>query len=116
MDKIFIKDLRVNAILGIYPQERTTPQEVVVNVALYTDTRKAAQTDQIADCVDYEKTAHLLKTHIETAQRQTVEALANDLAQLCLSLSGVQGVYIRVEKTQAVGFTAAVGVEIERWQ
>lgn len=115
MDEIFIKDLRVRAILGIYPHERVTPQEVVLNVTLYADTRPAAESDSIADCVDYEKAALLLKQHTETARRQTAEALANDLAQLCLGLPGVQGVRVRVEKTQALPFAAGVGVQIERW-
>lgn len=114
MDKIIIKDLRVSGIIGIYPHERVAHQEMVINVMLYTDTRKAAESDEIVDCVDYEKAANLLKAHAETAQRQTVEALAEDLARLCLKLPGVQGTRIRVEKTQAIPFTASVGVEIER--
>jgi len=114
MDKILIKDLHAHGILGIYARERVTPQEIVINVTLYTDIRKAAESDEIMDCVDYEKTANLLKAHAETAKRQTVEALAEDLARLCLSLPGVRGTRIRVEKTQAIAFTASVGVEIER--
>jgi len=116
MDKIVIRDLRVKGILGIYAHERVTPQEIIINVTLYADTRKAGETDEIADCVDYEKAANLLKTHAETAQRQTVEALAEDLAKLCLALPGVQGTRIGVEKPQAVSFTASVGVEIERFK
>lgn len=114
MDKVIIKDLRAYGIIGIYAHERVTPQEVVINVTMYTDTRKAAGSDEIVDGVDYEKAANLLKAHAETAHRQTVEALAEDLAGLCLALPGVLGVQIRVEKTQAIPFTAAVGVEIER--
>ncbi|MCS6994908.1 MAG: dihydroneopterin aldolase [Anaerolineales bacterium] len=115
MDEIFIRDLRVRAIVGIYPQERVVPQEVLLNITLYADTRQAAQTDDLADCVDYEQAAHLLKQHVESAQRRTVEALAGDLAGLCLSLPGVRGARVRVEKTQAIPFAAGVGVEIERW-
>jgi FolB domain-containing protein len=114
MDKIIIKDLRVNAIIGIYDHERVTPQELLINVVLYTDIRKAAQTDEIADCVDYEKVATRLRAHAQSAQRMTVEALAEDLARLCLETRGVGRVNIRVEKTQAIDFTASVGVEIER--
>jgi len=53
MDKVFIKDLRVQGILGIHEWERVTPREIVINVTLYADTRRAARTDDIADCVDY---------------------------------------------------------------
>jgi FolB domain-containing protein len=114
MDRIIIKDLRVTGIIGIYAHERVTPQEMVINAVLYTDISKAARTDDITDCVDYEKAARQLKAHAETSQRLTVEALAEDLARLCLEVPGVLGARIRVEKTQAIPFTAGVGVEIER--
>ncbi len=114
MDKILIKDLRANGIIGIYEHERITPQDMLINVTLFTDIRKAAESDDIADCVDYEKTANKLKAHAETSRRLTVEALAEDLARLCLETPGVRGVSLRVEKTQAIAFTTSVGVEIER--
>jgi FolB domain-containing protein len=114
MDKVIIKDLRVTGIIGIYDFERTTPQEMVINVVMFTDIRKAAQTDDIAGCVDYEGVSNRLKAHAEISKRLTVEALAEDLARLCLETPGVQRVTIRVEKTQAIAFTGSVGVEIER--
>jgi FolB domain-containing protein len=114
MDKIIIKDLRVTGIIGIYDHERTTPQEMIINIALFTDIHKAAQTDNIANCVDYEKVATKVKAHAETSKRLTVEALAEDIARLCLETPGVQRVNVRVEKTQAIAYTGAVGVEIER--
>jgi FolB domain-containing protein len=114
MDKILIKDLRVTGIIGIYEHERTTPQEMVINLTLFTDIRRAAQTDDIVDCVDYEKVANQVKAHAETSKRLTVEALAEDLARICLATPGVRRVNVRVEKTQAILFTGAVGVEIER--
>ena len=114
MDKILIKDLRVTGIIGIYEHERTTPQEVVINIVMFTDIRTAAETDAISDCVDYEKVANKVKAHAETSKRLTVESLAEDLARLCLDMPGVTRVTVKVEKTQAIPFTASVGVEIER--
>lgn len=114
MDKILIKNLRVTGIIGIYDYERTTPQEMLINATLFTDIRLAAATDEIVDCVDYERAANQIKAHAETSKRMTVEALAEDLARLCLGIPGVQGVRIRVEKTEAIEFVDAVGVEIER--
>jgi FolB domain-containing protein len=114
MDKVFIKDLRVTGIIGIYDHERTTPQEMLINITMHTDIRKAAKSDNIADCVDYEKVANKVKSHAETSKRLTVEALSEDIAQLCLETPGVRRVNVRVEKTQAIAFTNSVGVEIER--
>jgi FolB domain-containing protein len=114
MDKVFIKDLRVTGIIGIYEYERTTPQEMLINIVMHTDIRKAAKTDDITQCVDYEKVANKVRAHAETSKRLTVEALAEDISCLCLETPGVRRVNVKVEKTQAIAYTGSVGVEIER--
>lgn len=114
MDKVFIKDLRVQGILGIHDWERVTPREIVINVTVYTDTRRAARTDDIADCVDYSALAKKIRVHAESAARMTVEALANDLAEICLQEPKVRKAVVRVDKPGAVPEAASVGVEI-RW-
>ena len=114
MDKIIIRDLKAIGIIGIYDQERVIPQEMLINISLCTDTRKAAEADDIALCVDYEKVALKIKATAETARRLTVEALAEDIARICLEVPGVKMVTVRLEKTQAITFTRSVGVEIER--
>src|SRR5258708_15053026 len=113
MDKIFIKDLRVTAIIGIHAYERITPQEMIINLVLFTDTRHAAETDNIQDCVNYQAVAEQVRAHTLTSKRLTVEALAEDLARICLETSGVLRVTVRVGKTQAIAYARAVGVEIE---
>nr|BAL52730.1 dihydroneopterin aldolase [uncultured Chloroflexota bacterium] len=114
MDKIFIKDLLVRGIIGINDWERREAQDILINIVLFADTRRAAQTDAIEDCVNYRTVAKKVQAHAERAARWTVEALANDLARLCLEEPGVQRVIVRVEKPGAVRFAASVGVEIER--
>ena len=90
MDKILIHNLRAHGIIGIFPHERQIPQDILINITVYTDTSRAAQTDDIADCVDYDALAKKVKSHAETIARLTVEALANDIAQLCLAERGVE--------------------------
>ncbi|MEW5830769.1 MAG: dihydroneopterin aldolase [Chloroflexota bacterium] len=114
MDKIVIHNLKVTGIIGIYPHERVTAQEMRISVILYTDTRRAAETDDIADCVDYDSAAKKITAHAQQAHRLTVEALAEDIARLCLALPGVKKVRVRVEKPHAVPEADSVGVEIER--
>ncbi len=114
MDKIIIKDLRVQGIIGIYDHERKHPQEILINIVLSTDIRRAAIADDITMCVDYEKIALKIRAYTEKSDRLTVEALAEDIAKLCLETHGVQQAKIKVEKTGAIDFTASVGVEIER--
>jgi FolB domain len=114
MDKTFIKDLLVRGIIGIRDWEREKVQDILINVTVFSDTLQAAETDDIAYCVDYSVLAKKVQTHVETAARLTVEALANDLAKICLQEKGVQKVIVRVEKPTAVRFAKSVGVELER--
>ncbi len=116
MDQVIIKDLLVRGVIGITERERERPQDILINVVLFTEIARAAETDNIADCVDYSKIAKKLTAHAESVKRQTVEALVTDLARLCLEETGVQGVRIRVEKPGAVRFSRSVGVEIERFR
>ncbi len=116
MDQVIIKDLLARGVIGISDRERQRPQDILINAILFTDIRRAAETDNIQDCVDYSKVAKKLMAHTESVGRQTVEALVTDLAGLCLDEPGVQGVRIRVEKPGAVRFSRSVGVEIERFR
>ena len=114
MDKVIIKDLLARGIIGINEWERKQPQDILINIVVFTDTHKAAETDDISDCINYKTLAKRARAHAETSARLTIEALANDLAHICLDEMGVQKVIVRVEKPGAVRFSASVGVEIER--
>ncbi|NJN80356.1 MAG: dihydroneopterin aldolase [Anaerolineales bacterium] len=114
MDKIFIKDLLVRGIIGIRDWEREKPQDILINVTVFTDITQAAKSDSIDDCVDYSALAKQIQVHAESAARLTVEALANDLAKICLREKLVEKVIVKVEKPGAVRFAKSVGVEIER--
>ena len=114
MDKVIIKNLLARGIIGVNDWERKRPQNILINITLLTDTRRAAQTDNLGDCVNYSTMSKKVLAHAESVNRLTVEALANDLAKLCLEEEGVQTVIVRVEKPGAVRFAESVGVEIER--
>jgi FolB domain-containing protein len=114
MDKVIIKNLLARGIIGVNDWERNRPQNILINIVLFTDTRAAARSDNIQDCINYSTMSKKILAHAETVNRLTVEALANDLAKLCLEEEGVQQVIVRVEKPGAVRFAESVGVEIER--
>ena len=114
MDKIFIKDLLVRGIIGINPDERERLQDILINITIFIDTRRAAETDDLEYSVSYSDLARKIKSHAEQAARLTVEALAQDLADICLQENGVEKVIVRVEKPEAVKFARSVGIEIER--
>jgi FolB domain-containing protein len=114
MDKVIIKDLLARGIIGVHDWERNRPQNILINITIFTDTRRAAQTDSLDDCINYSTMSKKVLAHAESVNRLTVEALANDLARICLEEDGVQKVIVRVEKPGAVRFSESVGVEIER--
>ncbi len=114
MDKILIKNLRLRGILGVYDRERISPQEIIINVEIFTDTRAAAKSDSLQDCLNYETLSQKIRAHAQSARRFTVEALAEDIARICLAEASVKKVFCRVEKPQAIDFVDSVGVEIER--
>ncbi len=114
MDKTIIKDLVVRGIIGIEDWERKKPQEMLINITLFSDQLMAAQSDDILDCVNYRTVSKKVQAHAETVQRFTVEALASDLAAICLAEPLVKKAVVRVEKPGAVRFAKSVGVEIER--
>ena len=114
MDKVIIKDLLVRGIIGVNDWERKRPQDILINLSLFTDTKRAGETDNLEDCVNYSTMSKKVQAHAESAERLTVEALANDLVKICFEDKGVQKVIVRVEKPGAVRFAESVGVEIER--
>jgi len=116
MDKIIISDLLARGIIGVNEWERENPQDILINLILYTDIRLAAETDDITKSVNYRTVARKVLAYAESAKKYTVEALAEGIAELCLSEAGVQQVTVRVEKPGAVRFARSVGVQIERSQ
>ncbi len=114
MDKIFIKDLIARGIIGVSDAEREKPQEILINIILYFDISKAGASDKIEDTINYRTVAKKAMAHAEITSHFTVEALATDIAKLCLDDARVERVNVRVEKPGAVRFSRSVGVEIER--
>ena len=114
MDKIFITDLLIRGVIGISEREREQPQDILVNIEISADITAAGKSDNVEDSVNYRTIAKKVLAHTETIKRYTVEALAEDIARLCLENNKVKSVLVRVEKPGAVRFSRSVGVEIIR--
>ena len=113
-DRIEIKDLLLRGVIGINDWEREKPQDILVNITLFTDLSPAGRSDDMADTVNYRTLTKQIIAHVESAGRLTVEALAADVARLCVQTTGVQRARVRIEKPGALRFARSVGVEIER--
>jgi len=114
LDKIIIKDLIARGIIGINDWERENAQEILINLTIFADTRKAAATDDIEHSVNYRTVAKKVLAHAEKSAHLTVEALAEDIAQICLQEPHAKKVIVQVEKPGAVRFVDSVGVQIKR--
>jgi len=113
-DYIEIYDLLVRAIIGINDWERRERQNVLINLRLYTDTRKAGTTDRIEDALNYRDVAKRVIRLVETSQFFLVERLAEEIARVCVQEFNVPRVIVRVEKPGAIRFARSVGVTIDR--
>jgi FolB domain-containing protein len=114
MDEIFIEDLLIRSVIGITDREREQPQDILVNITIYTDTSQAGASDEVNDSVNYRTVAKAVLAHTDKVHRYTVEALAEDIAKICLEYPDVAGVKVRVAKPGAVRFSRSVGVIITR--
>lgn len=113
-DKIYIRDLSVRCIIGINDDERTQKQDVVINIILHADLKKAGQTDNIDDTVDYKKIKKEILSLTENSSYFLVEKLAEEIAQTCLENQRIQRVNVTVDKPGALRFARSVAIEIER--
>lgn len=114
LDRIYIRDLRVRCIIGIYPEERRAKQEIEINLLLFADLRTAGASDNIADTVDYKSVKKAVVAHVEVSECLLVERLAQEIADICLAVPGVQKVQVTVDKPGALRFSRSVAVEITR--
>jgi FolB domain-containing protein len=114
MDKILIKDLLTRGVIGISDLERSQPQDILFNIIVYTDIHAAGLSDNVEDAVNYRTISKKILAHASSVGRNTVEALAEDTANMILEDPKVLGVCVRVEKPGAVRFARSAGVEIER--
>jgi FolB domain-containing protein len=114
MDRILIEDLVARCVLGVSAEERREKQEVVINLALATDTRAAGKSDRFADAVDYRAIKQRVLAAVEESQFHLVEALAQRVAEICLDHPGVREAQVTVNKPSALRFARSVGVQITR--
>lgn len=113
-DRIFLRGLAAECIIGFIDWERRVKQTVVVDLELPVDCRRAAATDDVADTVDYKRVAKRVLAYIEASEFKLVETLAHRLALLLLEEFAVEWVRVSLNKPGAIRNSRDVGVVIER--
>ncbi len=113
-DQILIRDLLLRTIIGINDEERRDRQDVLINIVLHADLRRAGKSDDIQDAVNYRTLVKRVIKLVEESQFYLVEKLAAEIAAICLDETRIERVQVRVEKPGALRFARSVGVEIDR--
>ena len=114
MDIVYISDLRVETIIGIYDWERKIRQIVSIDLEMASDNRKAAATESIDDALNYKAVAKRLIQFAEDSEYQLVETLAERMAEIILEEFDVPWLRLKLGKPGAVTGSREVGVIIER--
>jgi len=114
MDRVFIENLTIETVIGIFDWERDIRQAVSLDLEMDFDIRQAAATDAIADTLDYKAVAKRLIRFVERSEFQLVETLAEKCAAIVLAEFPVEHLKLKLSKPGAVRGSSAVGVIIER--
>jgi len=113
-DRIFLRGLAVECIIGFIDWERRVKQTVVIDLELPVDCAKAALSDEVADTVDYKSVAKRVIGFVEASEFKLVETLAHRMAMLILEEFSLQWIRISVNKPGAIRGSRDVGVVVER--
>lgn len=116
MDIVYIRDLRIDTIIGIYDWERQVKQTVSLDVEMATDIRQAAATDDIQYALNYKAVSKRLISYVENRNALLVETLAEEITQIIRDEFNVPWLRLRVSKPGAVRGARDVGLVIERGQ
>lgn len=114
MDTIFLRDLRIRTIVGIWEWERRLPQVVSIDLDMATDIRRAARSDHIGDTLDYKAVTNRIRTFVEDSRFQLIETMAEQIAAIIIEEFKVPWARVAVHKPFAIRGSRDVGVVIER--
>ena len=114
MDIIFLRNLKIDTVIGIYDWERRIKQSVILDLEMATDIKKAAKSDGIEDTLDYKAIAKRVISFVEESEYKLVETLAERIAEIIVNEFKVPWVKLSLNKIGAIRGARDVGVIIER--
>jgi dihydroneopterin aldolase len=114
MDIIYLNDLRIDTVIGIYDWERQTKQTVILDIQMAADIRKAASSDAIEDTLNYKAVAKRLFSFVGESEFQLVETLAERVCDILLNEFDIPWCRLQLNKQGALRGVRDVGIIIER--
>jgi 7,8-dihydroneopterin aldolase/epimerase/oxygenase len=113
-DRIFLRGLECQCIIGFIDWERRVPQTIVLDLEFPCDCARAAGSDAVADTVDYKQVAKRVLAFVSGSQFQLIETLAHRLALLLLEEFGFEWIRVELNKPGAIRHSRDVGVSLLR--
>jgi dihydroneopterin aldolase len=114
MDTIFLRDLRITTIVGIWEWERRMPQVVSIDLDMAADIRKAAASDAIEDTLNYKAVTKRIQAFVGESRFDLIETMADRVAAIITDEFGVPWVRVSVHKPWAIRGSRDVGITVER--
>ena len=114
MDTIFLRNLQIETIIGVFDWERNTKQAVFLDIEMATDVKKATASDHIDDALDYKSISKSVINFVEKSEFQLVETLAERIAELIMTEFNVPWLQLSLNKKGAIRHAEDVGITIER--
>lgn len=114
MDTIFLRNLQIETVIGVFDWERKTKQAVFLDIEMAADVKKAAASDHIDDALDYKSISKSIIIFVEKSEFQLVETLAERIAELIMTEFNVPWLQLSLNKKGAIKHAEDVGITIER--
>ena len=114
MDVIFLKELQVETIIGVFEWEKRIKQTVLIDIEVFTEINAAAASDQLADTIDYKKISKRIKEFAESRTFNLIETLAKNIADMLIGEFDVRRTRVTVSKPRAIRGSKTVGVIVHR--
>lgn len=114
MDTIFLRDLEINATIGIFEWEKRIKQKVRIDLEMGTDITKAAASDAIQDTLDYKAISKRIIQFVEDSRYELIETMIEEVSEILLKEFCIPWVKVTISKPGAVRGSRDVGITIER--
>ena len=114
MDTITINKLKVRCIIGCNPDERSQEQDLLITVDMQTDTHKAGMSDNLEDTINYSTVAKAIASIAINGKFKLIEAIAHNIAELCLKDARINSVTVTIDKPAAIRLADAATIKITR--
>ena len=114
MDIVYISQLEVETVIGVFDWERKIRQKVTIDLQMASDNRKAGETDNLDYALDYKAISQRITTYVEASEFRLIEALAENISSLLMTEFGIPWLRLKLGKPGAVNQAEDVGIIIER--